>query len=428
LVENPLLRDRLATALPELHFWQPPCETRSIEKLVNALAVQRISPRVRPLPDQRAEEQGEDLTPTFQAAVDHLSNSLGKRDANLRHALMVPWTALRSAKLYVYDGEVPVDVQVDQLRKAIRTNLQAHVQMEPLEFHITSEALELREAAGAALAGLFESANVFSFDAEWILAWQAAKREVAAALLFTVDDAAHKAKIDATAGQIGQKGNAPVKLNARKTQKDTSDPPPPPTRELKDFQPGISSVEIVEGKPPKALKPATKPKLRKRQKGGRANTEEQVTNTSYTNGEIEDFAWQVLVHVLDRADGTELEDFRRRHCVGADGAFDWGDFVELKATGRSMQTSVSLTPAEFQRALERGNDYILALVHNCEKGNSTKVKLIFDPVRRVSIRETEAIRLNGLPDATGILVELGEHGEVSSTEEKQAEAARSEAD
>lgn len=419
LVEDPLLRDRLATALQELFFWQPPCETRSIQKLIEALAVQRMLPRVRPLPDQRAKEQGEDLTPTFQAAVDHLSNSLGKRDANLRQALTVSWDALRSAKLYVYDGEIPVDVQVDQLRTAVRTDLQAHVSLEPLEFHITSEGLELREAAGVAMAALFESANVFSFDAEWILAWQAAKREVANALLFTVDDAAHKAKIDATAGQIGQKGSGPVKLSTRKAQKDSSNPPPPPARELKDFQPGISSVEVVEGKPPKKLKPAIKPKLRKRLKPGRAKTEERVANTSYTNVEIEDFAWEVLVHVLDRADGTELEDFRRRHGVGADGAFDWGDFVELKATGRSMQTSVSFTPAEFKRALERGNDYILALVHNCEKGNSTKVKLIFDPVRRVSIRETEAIRLNGLPDAAGIIVELGEHGEMSSIEDKQ---------
>jgi hypothetical protein len=421
LVSDEQLRDRLATTVTDQFFWQPPCDTRSIETLINALSVSRISPRVRLLADARAQEQGEDLTATFQAAVDHLSNSLGKRDASLRQALKVSWDALRSAKLYVYDGEVPVEVDALELGRAIRTAVQAHVQIDPLEFHISSEALELREGAGAAVAGLFDSASVFSFDAEWVLAWQAAKRMVAGALRFATDDAAHKAKVESTADEINsQKGKGPVKLTARKNLKSESTPPLPP-RELKEFQPGIASVEVVAGQPSKVAKRPIKAKLGKRPRPSRPNNDELVTNTSYTNAEIEDFAWDILLHVLERADGIELEDFRRRHGVGADGAFDWGDFVELKATGRSMQTSVSLTPMEFKRALERGNDYILALVHNCEKGSNTKVKLIFDPARRVSLRETEGIRLNGLPDAAGIVVELGQHGEIASTEDEKSE-------
>ncbi|MEI9418691.1 ATP-binding protein [Mesorhizobium sp. Cs1321R2N1] len=408
LVADDQLRDRLATALPEQFFWQPPCDTRSIETFVDALAVTRITPRVLPLADKRAQEEGQDLTPTFQAAVDHLSNSLGKRDASLRQTLRVSWDALRTAKIYVYDGEVPVDVEVDQLGRGIRTTLQAHLVIEPLELHVASDALEIREGAGAAISSLFDAASVFPFDAEWVLAWQAAKRTVADALRFAVDDAAHKAKVESAATEINsQKGKGPVKLTRRAGQKATSSPPPLPPRELKDFQPGIASVTIVEGKPAKQPKSPVKNKLGPRPDPSRVNSDERVANTRYTNGQVEDFGWEVLIHVLERCDGVELEDFRRRHGVGADGAFDWGDFVELKATGRSMQNSVSLSPTEFKRALEQGNDYILALVHNCEKGNNTKVKLIFDPARRASIRETEGIRLNGLPEAPGVVIELG---------------------
>lgn len=422
LVADEQLRDRLATALPEQFFWQPPCDTRSIETLVDTLAVTRIAPRVRPLADQRAQEEGEDLKPTFHAAVDHLSNSLGKRDASLRQALKVSWDALRVAKIYVYDGEVPVDVDVDELGRTIRTSVQAHLLTDPLELNVASEALEIREGAGAAISSLFDFAAVFPFDAEWVLAWQAAKRTVADALHFTVDDATHKAKVESTAAEIGnQKGKGPVKLTSRANQKATVTPPPPPPRELKDFQPGIASVEIVEGKPAKQPKGPVKNKLGPRPRPSRPNNEERVANTSYTNGQIEDFAWDVLLHVLERADGVELEDFRRRHGVGADGAFDWGDFVELKATGRSMQSSVSLTLTEFKRALERGNDYILALVYNCEKDSNTKVKLIFDPARRVSMRETEGIRLNGLPEAAGVVIELGQNGEIAFIEDEAAE-------
>lgn len=82
-----------------------------------------------------------------------------------------------------------------------------------------------------------------------------------------------------------------------------------------------------------------------------------------------------------------------------------------------MQTSVSLTAAEFAQALQRGNDYILALVHHCEKGSPTRVKLIFDPARRGNVRETEAVRLSGLDSAPGIIVELGPDGSVNTEQE-----------
>lgn len=420
LVEDGMLRDRLAAALPDTWFWQPPCDTRSIPVLVEALGVQRIVPSVRPRVDQRAEEQGEDQSPTYRAAVDHLSNALGKRDATLRQALKVSWETLRKARLFVYDGEVPVEVHAAALGRTIRTSVPAHVRLDPLEIHISGEAIERREGAGAAIASLFDAGSLFSFDGEWILAWQAAKREVAEALRFAVDDAAHRAKVEATANEIAKKGNEPVKLNSRNTQKGSPPPPPPPPRELKDFQPGIASVAVVDGKQPDKIKRPVKTRLGRRPRPSRPNQSDPVANTAYTNGQLEDFGWDVLLHVLDRADGIELEDFRRRHGVGADGAFDWSQFVELKATGRSMQTSVSFTPSEFQRALECGNDYILALVHGCEKGSDTKVKLIFDPVRRVSMRETEGIRLNGLPDAAGIVIELGPDGAMTSIADRPA--------
>lgn len=423
-VADAVLRDRLADALPEHRFWCPPCDTRSIEHLVNALSVHLISPDVRPLPDRRAEESGEDLVSTFQAAVDHLSNTLGKADAKLRQALTVSWDALRAAKLFVYDGDVPVDVMVAQLGMTIQTQIPAHIRLDPLEFHLSRDALELREHAGAAVASLFESSTVYPFDGEWALAWQAASREVAKALQFSVDDAAHKAKVEATADRIARREKGSVKLTRRDPKNSSSsNSPPPPPRELKDFQSGISSVEIVEGTPAKSAKSPVNTTLKRRPSPSRSSSEQRVANTNYTNGQLEDFGWEVLMHVLDRADGTELEDFRRRHGVGADGAFDWTEFVELKAAGRSMQTSVSFTPAEFKRALERGNDYILALVYNCEKGLNTTVKLIFDPVRRASLRETEGVRLNNLPEASGIIVELGEDGALSNLDEEKTEAS-----
>jgi hypothetical protein len=413
LVENPSLRARLAEARPEHFFWRPPCDTRSLGTLVEALSVTRLAPTVRPLPDQRAAEAGEDLTTTFAAAVDHLSDTLGRANAAVRSALLIHWDQLRTIKLFAYDDTAPVEVMDPLLGAPVRTTLRAHLQRAPLELHANVGALGAREDVGALIAGLFDPAVAYPFDGEWALAWQAAERSAAAALRFATDDVAHAAKVAAGAAQVAANATGPVKLRGSGPGKGSKAPPPAPLRELKDLQPGVVSVSIVEGQAPNPTKPPPRPNL-KRRKTPSAEANARPPNTAYTLGQLEDFGWDVVVHVLQRGDGPELEDFRRRHHVGADGAFDWDEFVELKAAGRSMQTSVMLTASEFARALERGNNYILALVHQCEKGSPTRVKLIFDPARRASVRETEAVRLSGLDSAPGVIVELGEDGRLST--------------
>ena len=41
---------------------------------------------------------------------------------------------------------------------------------------------------------------------------------------------------------------------------------------------------------------------------------------------------------------------------------DWKTFVELKATGRGPQSSIEMSNAEYERAKERGMDFILAQI------------------------------------------------------------------
>lgn len=414
LVDNAELRSQLAVARPALFFWRPPCDTRALGALVDALSVTRLAPAVLPLPDRRAVEVGEDLTATFQAAVDHLSDTLGRASAAVRSALLVPWDQLKTLKLYVYEDALPVEVTDAALGYPVRTTLRAHLQRNPFELHSTADALRNREEVGALVAGLFDPAAEYPFDGEWALAWQAAERSAAAALRFATDDAAHAAKVAATASQVAANAGGTVKLKSSGAHKGAKAAPPPPLRKLKDVQAGISSVSIVDGEKPNPPKGPMRPNLKRRKKPSPSDAGLRVANTAYTNGELEDFGWDVLVHVLQRSGGPELEDFRRRHHVGADGAFDWEEFVELKAAGRSMQTSVMLTAQEFARALERGNDYVLALVHQCENGSATRVKLVFDPARRATVRETEAVRISGLDTAAGILVELGEDGSLST--------------
>lgn len=413
LIEDPDLRQRLSDARPDRFFWRPPCDPQAIADLVSALSVTTIDPEIRPALDRAARERGTDFAGRFQRAVDLLSDTLGRRDVDARARLTIGWDQFRSMPLYVHDSDVPIDVVHPALGSVVRTGVRTHLSRNPLELHVVESALGSRADTGRAIASLFgrSAQRNWSFDAEWVLAWQEAEQiKSASPLQFKADEAEHAAKIVSTAAQITANTGGTVVLNSQSgaPQRKTE------VRQLKTAQPGISSVSVQTGGKPGEVKPKVQTRLsnKPRPPSPPSPPQSPISNTNYTTGQLESFGWDVLQHVLARADGTELSDFRKRHGVGADGAFNWSEFVELKATGRSQQGSVRLQPSEFARAAERGNDYILALVYGTEEGLQTRVKLIFDPVRRATVRETEGVTLTGLVEADGINVGLGDGGEI----------------
>ena len=106
------------------------------------------------------------------------------------------------------------------------------------------------------------------------------------------------------------------------------------------------------------------------------------------------------------AQDERLVDFRKRHGVGADGAINWKTFVELKATGRGPQSSIEMSNSEYERAKERGKDFILALVSGLEAEQTDEVRLIIDPANCVSTRPVNGIRMLGLLEAPAVVVQF----------------------
>lgn len=97
-------------------------------------------------------------------------------------------------------------------------------------------------------------------------------------------------------------------------------------------------------------------------------------------------------------------DFRKRHGVGSDGVINWRTFVELKATGLGPQSTVEMSNSEYERATQRGKDYILALVSGLEVGQTDEVRLIIDPANCAATRPVNGIRLVGLLEAPAVVV------------------------
>lgn len=125
---------------------------------------------------------------------------------------------------------------------------------------------------------------------------------------------------------------------------------------------------------------------------------------AYTNADLEQRGWEILVQALEAPLDQRLVDFRNRHGVGADGVFDWKRFVEMKATARGPQTQVELSNNEFERAKQRGHDFILALVSGLETGYRDEVRLIFDPTACTKVRPTNGMKLVGLLEAPAVII------------------------
>ena len=131
---------------------------------------------------------------------------------------------------------------------------------------------------------------------------------------------------------------------------------------------------------------------------------EPTSAVAYTNADLEQRGWEILEPVLNTSPDERLVDFRRRHGVGADGVINWKTFVEMKATGRAPQASIVMSNAEYERAMERGMDFILALVSGLEVGQKDEVRLIIDPANRLPFLPINGVRLGRLLEATCIVV------------------------
>lgn len=112
---------------------------------------------------------------------------------------------------------------------------------------------------------------------------------------------------------------------------------------------------------------------------------------------------EVLERHLRQGFGVELVDQHRLLRVGADATTDLGEvFIELKSFAGELPDSVSLTPHEAKRALEKRGNYLLAVVAGLERGRTTRVRIFSDPLYRLEIVPDRRIRLCGVSTKTSL--------------------------
>lgn len=401
-IEDRELRSRLAAARPDLSFWSPPCDVHSLSHLVAALSLTVIEPTLRIVEDECARETGEAMRLRFQACVDHLSNELARNDPAARGQLRMAWPEFRGMPLSVSDGPFRVLVEHPSLSpRPIAIEMQAALRRDPLHLFISSSAFPQRDRGGRAIAELFAPDVRHRVEAEWVASW-VASADGAVARMTLASDEEHARALAEQASKIEVRPDSKISVSAPASRSKKAAAP----RQLKSGHGGVVSVEVVTGSPP--TQPGPKKPLSKDAPPPSATLPDPLTVAplDYDARDLEQHAWEVLAEVLNASEEAQIADFRKRHQVGADGAIDWKKFVELKATGAGPQASVELSATEFERAQEKGLDYVLALVSGLEKGRQTEIRLIFDPANRVSLRPSGSVRLVGLADAPAVVIRL----------------------
>jgi hypothetical protein len=410
LVEDREVRTQFSKVLQDVHFWTPPCDVKDLPELTLALGIERLSPRLDVVANRRvAQDQGEELHARFQAAVEHLSVGLARNDPQTREQLRITWDELRDILLFVYQKPFPVDAVEPRLAsRPIRIFLNALLSDSPRELHVWEDAMQMRESGGRAIASLFPAIVQRSIQAEWVASWVDSMERPVEQMRFAADEEQKEKLLDAAHELAESMRSSPGgKIAVTPPASRTSSVKP---RRLKELQADVSAVTVHVGTPVAASPPPTTMPLVSRPPApstGSSGTSRPAP-VEYSAADLEQRGWEVLVRALETNDRPELQDFRNRRGVGADGAIEWTKFVELKAHGRSMPNSIQMTNAEYERALERGRDFILALVYGLEGGERTEACLIFDPARTLTVKPVNGVRLVGLSEATSVILSFNE--------------------
>lgn len=405
-VHDEELRQQLVAALPGQRFWTPPCDTRELPRLTSVVGLTETSPQCS-VADQRdaALDQGEALRDRFEGALDLLSDELARNDPVTRGKLRIGWDVLRAVPLYVYDDAPRVVVRDPAIAAApITVRLRALLTEHPLELHVQSEAIALREHGGRAIASLFPPEVRRKIDVEWLAAWMNPESAAAVGLKLASDEELQSA-LNEEAERINAAPKSKIRIKPSAAGRAADVTP----RTLKETAGVIAAATVQTGTSPKQ-EPASKPKLADERPEPSTPTppEKKTAQRAFDSTDLEQAGWEVLTKVLTTTGGQELEDFRKRHGVGADGALDWKTFVEMKATGRGPAPSIEMSTTEYERAKKEGMGFILALVSGLETGEKLEVRLILDPVSRAPSKPTNGMRFYALNEAPAIVVSFDE--------------------
>jgi hypothetical protein len=420
-ISNPLIAHALKGRLP---VWAPGGALSQFEGLIDAFGLTRLGYPHGQVLGAKTATYNPDLSQVFSRAVDNLRADLAMSDPSAEASLTLSWETLAGFRVTVLP-----DLQVRLIEQTQGTDetvaLDAWLDPPAETFYVRDDS-----AAGKPSSGGYAIAAVFTGDSrrishDWVAAWSAAAEGYRAEQITTAArlDAEQKKERDNAAderlralnerGRTRRKGastkpTASPTENGKGTAAPTTKPRPPRLLVSPDeLELRNDDGELVGGTGPnggnrrsRKTKSNGKPrdpdttKPKQPATGGRGPQ-------NYTDDERQGVGMDLVRRVLG-GDEDEVVDIRHQRNVGADAVDQLKNFLELKVYSGPIPDDVSLTRAEFLRARQT-EDFFLVVIGNVEQGDADpELRVITDPLSQLTMKPSGSVSLEGVRAAKAL--------------------------
>ncbi|MFF2949821.1 ATP-binding protein [Kitasatospora sp. NPDC057965] len=431
-VDHPVIARTLADRVP---VWQPGGDIQQFTGLLSPLKVSRLEAARASVLDPDGGVPDPQLTQDFRRAVAGLQDILVRDEPEAANAF-TGWTWLAELEVRVLPGlrirldsgdggealELPVDAQIDRTAKAL--------------FVSTPEALRTTRGGGLAVASFFSGERTH-VGHRWRDFWETDVPDQPSSATPLVSARQHdheeqqrmndllrqrKLTMPGSPATLGTPRGTSAPSSAVPAPRSAAAPPVPAVPSGRPVLPlavppvpgprelhtaaelGQRSPQVSRVSP--SVKPARPGEVARRRRVtslpgprlGEGAPRERSGPLSYQDRDKEKLVIELLAQFL-RKDEIDLHDQRGVLRLGADAVDSNGHFYEIKAHGGAEPTDVSLTSAEFTRALAEGENLSLVIASYLEQGTGEPtLRIIKDPLRHFEVEPVSDVKLKAVRD------------------------------
>ncbi|WP_157785383.1 sacsin N-terminal ATP-binding-like domain-containing protein [Sinorhizobium fredii] len=399
-------------SVPGARLWSPPCAIGTMRNFVAALGLERLPVDDHPL--SQAYELDENLQNRFEAALRILQADLA-RDDERSYRAMEPWSRLAHLRLHVHPPGGLTVRAVPARGKAMALMVRAHTHVTNPAIHVDSEEVIGRvEFGGQAVAQFADARHRRDVALAWVSAWSTSADELSSAAIELAGEEV-EGNLDQLAAQFdrlkksGGRRKMPT-ARGRGNNEAGEEAPKAEVRRLKDIPSDFEFKLVLRDDEEDARKGAQhRKRLDLKDAADKQDTNKPsnegaqpapvTAHRQYDSRQLQVRGWEYVRMALEDAQKEgqiTLADLQSERGIGADGIIDWETFVEMKCFAREMPAEVTLTEAEFLRAKERKEKFLLVVVSGLEEGFRTEVRVYSDPLATLPWTPKGSVSVSGL--------------------------------
>ena len=432
--DDPILAKGLRGQLP---LWEPGGDLEQFRSLITPLRVKELTTSDTDIIDPMSAYDDPEAKELFRSALDLLAEDLARNDPRLGESIVVPWKRLRDFRVSVHPSlSLGVRTTSDTSNAQYICLVDAKLDTGQDRLFIRDPSVLARvDGGGRALAAAFRG-NTRRLAQAWRAACDRAEDGIEARRVELAQHRADRERADfsqglakstaafqeRTATAAERSGRSVVSESVTSsTGRQNNDGPRITTAGNPRILVNPSLLRIVdrEGRKDEGKKNTGSHSRR----GGSLVEPRQESSAPRNRTALPEYSsidretvGMELVRKLLGTDREAIMDLRTQRGVGADAIDRMKAFYELKVYTGAEPDQVTLTDAEFRRALKT-RDYFLIVVSEIEGSNARpKVRVFVNPLGQLQPTGSRSITLTGVRTAPSLVYEFEQIDDTSPPE------------